>query len=439
MNKASIKLTSFILVIFIVISSFAFASCSDGDLTEKPSSTPESSSQTSVNEEPFSGSDPSESQNEPPLTPPEDEFTPPDIPSLPDTGDVSLAASQGLRSAVSILASFTVNSFWTGTATGTSAGSGVIYKLDAKNGSAFIITNYHVVFNSASVTENGISDDISIVLFGLEYAEDAIPATYVGGSANYDIAILRVDSNEVLKTAAANGSATAVTVANSDILAAGQTAIAIGNPESSGISVTTGIVSVDSEYIYMTSSTGYGNIELRVVRIDTAVNSGNSGGGLFNSRGELIGIVNAKMNSSNVENIGYAIPSNVARAIADNIIDYCYGSDNESVMRGILGLTVTTDSITTRYDPESGMIIRNENVIVQEISSSGLAEDILKVNDIVKSISIGDKTVSVTRRHHLIDAMLDVRVGDTVSMTVIRDGEEITVSTVITEDCLTAY
>ena len=353
--------------------------------------------------------------------------------------DVSAAANKGLRSAVSVYATFTVNGYWGSTTTGTSAGSGVIYRFNEETGSAFIITNYHVVYNSASVTKDGISDEIAIFLYGMESSEYAIPATYVGGSMNYDIAVLYVAENPIMQTAAKNRSVAAVTIADSDQVQVGTTAIAIGNPESSGISVTTGIVSVDSEYIGMTGSDGKSTVSFRVIRIDTAVNSGNSGGGLFNGNGDLIGIVNAKVTASDVENIGYAIPSNIARAIADNIVDYCFGKECKTVMRGILGISIGVSGLTTSYDPETGILRKYERVVVAEVVSGGLGSEILVVGDIVKAISVGEKTVEVTRQHHLIDLMLEVRVGDTVTITVERDGEEMTVQTVITEACLTAY
>ena len=184
------------------------------------------------------------------------------------TGDnndnITYATASGLRSAVSIYCTFETTYGGTNpwnptpsTQTYYTTGSGVIYKLES-DGSAFIVTNYHVVYDSNSNTDNHISDKIYIYLYGLESEAYAIPATYVGGSANYDIAVLRVDKNDILLDAIETGAATAVTVANSDELTPGMTTIAIGNPSSSdadlgGISVTKGIVSVDSEYITMSA------------------------------------------------------------------------------------------------------------------------------------------------------------------------------------------
>lgn len=364
--------------------------------------------------------------------------------------NVAYATAAGLRSAVSIYCTFEKTTGgtnpWNPTPSTSSyytAGSGVIYRLET-DGSAFIVTNHHVVYDSGSNTENKVSDKIYVYLYGLESEAYAIPATYVGGSANYDIAVLRVDQSDVLKDAIASGAASAVTLGEQNEIVPGMTTIAIGNPSASdadlgGLSVTQGIVSVDSEYITMTAADGSGQVEFRVIRTDTPVNSGNSGGGLFNDKGELVGIVNAKIMSSDLENIGYAIPIGVVRGVADNIIDYCYGQECESVMRGLLGITVTTSALSTSYDSESGTFVKNEEITVYEVSAGGLGEEILKANDMIKSITVGEKTVVITRQYHLIDAMLDVRVGDTVSLVIVRDGTEMTVSTTITEESLAAY
>ncbi len=80
-----------------------------------------------------------------------------------------------------------------------SAGSGVIYRID-EDGSAYVITNHHVVYENDSTAENHISNDISIFLYGMEGSNYAIPAVYVGGSQNYDIAVLKIENNSILKT-----------------------------------------------------------------------------------------------------------------------------------------------------------------------------------------------------------------------------------------------
>ena len=361
--------------------------------------------------------------------------------------NVAYAAASGLRSAVSVYCFYTQttggNSFWTPTPTTKtyySAGSGVIYTLE-EGGSAFVVTNFHVVYDGSSDSADGISEEIYLYLYGMESDKYAIPATFVGGSAKYDLAVLRVEQSEILKAAMASGSAIAATVGDSDSLMPGQTSIAIGNPASEdleGLSVTCGVISVDSEYIVMNAVDNSGEAEFRVIRIDTPVNPGNSGGGLYNDKGELIGIVNAKTVITNVESIGYAIPSNVVRAVADNIIDHCYGKDCKRVMRGTLGISVAVTGLSTYYDSDLGVLRCCEEISVYEVTAGGLGAEILQAGDLILSITVGNRTVEVTRQHHLIDAMLDARIGAEISLKILRNGETLTVSTVITEASMTA-
>lgn len=352
-----------------------------------------------------------------------------------------LAASKALLSAVSIECVFERIQYsgWYGqtTSTVTSRGSGVIYKLDKNAGDAYVITNYHVVYDAYSKTQNHISDDITLRLYGQEAEGYEIPATYIGGSMNYDLAVLKVDGSEVLM----KSNAMAVSFANSDEVSVLETAIAIGNPEGKGISATVGCVNVDSEYITLSmsdadSSTAF---QLRVMRIDAAVNGGNSGGGLFNAYGELIGIVNAKMSSNTVDNIGYAIPSNVVLAVANNIIDYCDGTEKECVYRCIVGINVTAEESYTEYNAETGKIIKKEKVGISVIGTNSPINDKLEVGDVINSITIAGKKYEVFRIHHVVDSMLNARVGDTVVFNVTRGTQTFEVTVNITESLLTPY
>ena len=362
-----------------------------------------------------------------------------------EKSNISAASAKGLSNAVSITCKFKAtvqvggawrpNSSNTTTKDYSASGSGVIYKLDKASGDAFIITNYHVVYDASSNTDNGISDDISVYLYGSEDDEGVIKAEYVGGSLYYDIAVLRIEDSEILK----NSSATAVEISNSDNVTVGDNAIAIGNAQGYGISASFGIVSVDSEYITMTAADEKTSVSFRVMRIDTAVNSGNSGGGLYDDKGNLIGIVNAKIVEDGVENIGYAIPSNVAVSIAENIIDYCYEQETERVQRALIGIRVDTSNSKATYNAETGRFEIKETVSVSEVNANSLSEGILEVGDVLLSVTINDKTTSITRQHHVIDMMLDVRVGDIVTFNILRDGEEKSVSLTITENCLTEY
>lgn len=357
------------------------------------------------------------------------------------SGDTAaaVAISNGLRSSVSVYSVFTQEGRWGfGGANSTteyySAGSGVIYQLDKSSGDAIIITNYHVVYDADSRQENGIAESITVYLYGSEISGMEMEATYVGGSMYYDLAVLYVEGSEVLK----NSDAVAVTVADSDEVQVGSTAIAIGNAEGSGISATSGVVSVASEYITMTASDGVTSVDYRVMRIDTAVNSGNSGGGLFDENGCLIGIVNAKTIDDGVENIGYALPSSVVVAVVDNIMDYCFGTDCENVMRPIMGVTVMTTASNAVYDEDTGMLSIVDTVEIYEVDSTQIGS-VFQPGDVLVSAQLNGVEKKLTRQYHVIDLMLTSRVGDTVQFTVLRNGEELKLDITITEDCLTAY
>ena len=247
--------------------------------------------------------------------------------------------------------------------------------------------------------------------------------------------MLQIDNSDIIKAS----DACEVEVADSDKIVVGDTAIAIGNAQGYGISTSFGIVSVDSEYITMTAADGSTTVSFRVMRTDTAVNSGNSGGGLYDDKGNLIGIVNAKIVDDGVENIGYAIPSNVTVSIAENIIDYCHGTEEDRVQRALLGITVSTSDSKAIYHSETGSFTIEETVSVYEVTEGSLADGILQAEDILVSATVNGNTTEITRQYHIIDMMLDVRVGDIVTLKILRASEENTVSITITEDCLTAY
>lgn len=350
------------------------------------------------------------------------------------TSNVATAAALGLRSAVSVWCTF-YEEGWRGNVTEYySAGSGVIYQINKSEGDAFVITNYHVVFDVNSRAENGIAEEIILYLYGSEISGREINATYVGGSQYYDIAVLRIEDSQVLR----DSDAVAATVADSDAVQVGSTAIAVGNPEGGGISTSSGVISVDSEYITMTAADGMTSVSYRVMRIDTAVNSGNSGGGLYDDRGRLIGIVNAKTIDDGVENIGYALPSSSVVAVADNIIDYCFETDCESVQRAMLGVTVLTKDSYAKFDADTGMSTIVETVEIYEVTQGKLGE-VFQIGDVLVSVTVGGTTKQVTRQHHIIDMLMTARPGDKVTFEVLRNGVNTSLTVTLTEDCLTAY
>ncbi len=332
-----------------------------------------------------------------------------------------------------------------------SAGAGVIYSIDNLVGGPYIVTNFHVVYNADSVgneTVSHVSDDIIVYLYG---SSESIPATYVGGSINYDIAVLRVEDSKAFKASGAS----AAKVADSDSVSVGESVYAIGNPEGEGISVTSGVVSVDAEYINITAADDSTTLSLLEIRTDAAINHGNSGGGLFNASGELVGIVNARDEGDGVTGFGYAIPSNLATAVARSIIDNANeGSNDKGATRATLGVTVQIESSESRYDAVTGKTYIEESVIVR--SSSGVGAEMgLNVNDtlisakIVRNIQQEDGTVikevivekALTRMHMLSTLLFDVRKGDTLTLVVSRNNEtvELTPHTFTSESEFTLF
>ena len=233
--------------------------------------------------------------------------------SAKDVSDVT----KGLLSSVSVVA---------GPSMMASVGSGIIYSIDKDKGDAIILTNYHVIYNDyASDGETEYYNEIKVYLYGSEVSansqtaaqEMGIPAEFIGGSKQYDIAVLKIRESELIKKSIAR----AAEFADSDYVYVGEDIIAVGNAEAEGISVTEGIVSMPSENIVALAIGSTSTfISRRVIRFDAAVSPGNSGGGLFDSDGKLVGIVCAKRTESKDEGIGYAIPSNVAVTIAKNIL-----------------------------------------------------------------------------------------------------------------------
>ena len=186
----------------------------------------------------------------------------------------SLVASKSIASVVTVSAYSSQNA-------SPINGSGIIYDLD-ENGNAIIVTNYHVTYSSSS--ENKAHKFYDLFLYGQDYTK-VINATFVGGSADYDISVLKVTASDVLK----NSNAQKVSI-DTNTPKLGTTCLAVGNPNGDGIAISRGVVSVDSEPVKMTIA-GVTKSR-RLLRHDCYITGGSSGGGLFDMNGNLIGITN---------------------------------------------------------------------------------------------------------------------------------------------------
>ena len=300
---------------------------------------------------------------------------------------------------------------------GVSGGSGVIYNLDQPNGNAIIVTNYHVVYDQYST--NNIGKEIKVMLRGQEYQEYQMIAQYIGGSMTYDLAVLSIENSEVIK----NSNARAVTIDTAPTKVGGS-AIAIGNPQGEGMAVTEGIVSVDSEYIDMVLVDNKTSAQMRVMRVDTAINKGNSGGGLFNAEGKLIGIVNAKIIKTGVEGVGYAIPASIVRSVVNNVLATCDGT-NTPLYKPVLGIQAKIRDSKLAYNSDRGIYQIKETIVVDQITNNSLAYGKLQVGDVLVSINVGGVDKGIDRLFVVSDSLLDARVGQNVTIKVLRDGQQV--------------
>ena len=354
-----------------------------------------------------------------------------------DTGstDIEDGASFAVNSVVSIYCKFTTTitsrDWWGRTQTYSndysSAGSGVIISDSKNEGIAYIITNYHVVYDKDANSK--ISDDMYIYLYGMEYDQYKIPATYVGGSMQYDIAVIKVTS-DIYK----NSGAYPATVGSSSSLTIGRSVIAIGNPEAEGISITSGVISVPSESIQITAADERSTNNIRVIRIDAAVNSGNSGGGLFDAQGKLIGIVNAKSVDTEIEGMCYAIPINIGYAIANKIINTCDGVTKTTVSKPTLGISIEVASSRSEYSSTTKSTSIIQQIGVSEVSTDGASYGILEVGDIINSIVYGDKEYLVTNIYSIEDLMLLANKGGTITVNITRNSENMSVNITLSNE-----
>ena len=272
------------------------------------------------------------------------------------------------------------------------AGSGVIISSDG-----YILTCAHVVDGASTIT---------VTIGNKDYT-----ATLVGEDTTSDIAVIKIDADGL----------TPATVGNSDGLKVGQSVMAVGNPLGElGGTVTGGMISALNRSVTIQGSSSVNTMSL--IQMDASVSPGNSGGGLFNMNGELIGIVNAKSSSSDAEGLGFAIPINDAIKVAQELLENGYVTG-----RPYLGITylAVEDAQTA-----SQLGVNAYGVYVVEVVKGGPAEK--------AGLQAGDRIVSVdgteiASKDDLGTLMQKHAAGDTLSITIARDGQMQTVNVTLGE------
>lgn len=281
------------------------------------------------------------------------------------------------------------SNFWGGQQVVSGAGSGVIFTADG-----YIITNNHVIEGAQQIKVK-LSDDT-------EYT-----AKLIGTDSQSDIAVLKIDATGL----------TPAVLGDSDSVQVGELSIAVGNPLGTlSNTATDGIISgLDREV------TVQGNT-MRLMQTSAAVSPGNSGGGLFNANGELVGIVNAKSTGEYAEGLGFAIPINTAKQVAQDLIENGYVTG-----RPALGITVISIS-----DAQTAMQygVSSFGVYVQSVTSgSGADKAGMKVGD--RIVSVGSQLVESTS--DVTNALKDLNAGDVVEVQVDRNRELMTLNITLGE------
>lgn len=268
------------------------------------------------------------------------------------------------------------------------AGSGVIITEDG-----YIITNNHVVSGASQVTVR-TSD-------GTEY-----PATVVGADSKTDIAVLKIEATGL----------TPAVVGDSDSLQVGEFTLAVGNPLGElGGTVTDGIISALDREVTVENQT------MNLLQTNAAVSPGNSGGGLFNDSGELIGIVNAKSASLEVEGLGFAIPVDSARPVITDLVDLGYVTGRPYIGITMQDVSLRYGNSNNRNNPFSFYMDNYvTRVQVMSVESGSAAEKGgLLVNDILMSLNGKE----ITGSSQFAAMLYEYKVGDTVTITVLRGNE----------------
>ena len=320
-----------------------------------------------------------------------------DLVSLSNYSDTTVyAANKILPSIVGIEVTYNVTSNGSifglygsqgATSTATASGSGIIISEDG-----YILTNNHVVSSSSSSTYYEISGATSVKV-NLMNDDTEYEATIVGKDSQTDLAVLKIDAENL----------TAAEFADSDSVKVGEFAMAVGNPLDLGLTITCGVISAVNREVTDEDGNTYSCIQT-----DAAINSGNSGGALVNSQGQVIGVNTLKVSSTGVEGIGFAIPINSTVDIINDLITY------NKVRRpyiGISGRDLDTET-ANQLSLVEGVYVYS----VEEYSAAELAG--LQPGDVI----VAADGQSLTTMDELNEIKNSHSIGDEMTLTIYRDG-----------------
>lgn len=311
-----------------------------------------------------------------------------------ETGKLMTAAevyAKNVNATVGIQTSITSTNLWGQQTTSAASGSGFILTADG-----YIVTNYHVIQNANSVTVS-------------TYGGASYNAKIVGYDEGNDLAVLKIEATGL----------SPVVLGSSEKLNVGDTVLAIGNPLGElTFSLTTGVVSALNREV-----TFSGGTVMDLLQTDCAINSGNSGGALFNLYGEVVGITNAKYSGSSssgasIDNIAFAIPIDSVRAIVESIIEKGYYA------KPVIGVSVTD------VDENSRQLGIPAGAWVKEVTAGGAAEAVgIQANDVITAIN-GTEISGVSDLKRIL---AKASAGDELSLAIWRKNQSLTLTVVVRE------
>ncbi len=329
-----------------------------------------------------------------------------DLVSLSNISDTGVAVAQKvLPSIVGISVEYSVNSLFSrNPSTATAEGSGVIISSDG-----YILTNNHVIDTSSSSSSSSYYEVEKATKISVYLYNDETPyeAKIVGTDEQTDLAVIKIDKTDL----------TAAELGDSDTVQVGEWCMSVGNPLGMKSTVCQGSISALNREITDSDGKTY-----TVLQTDAAINEGNSGGALVNSKGQVIGINTLKASGEGVEGLGFAIPINSTKSIYQDLIQY---SKVKRPYIGITGSDITEDTLKANptFDLKIGAYVRS----VDDYSPAEKAG--LKVGDIIIEAD-GQKVESMD---DLNDIKNTHQIGDKMNLKLYRDGKELTVEFTLAE------
>ncbi len=321
--------------------------------------------------------------------------------SLVEYSETSISVAQKvLPSIVGINVEYQVNTIFSNKSSSASAsGSGIIISEDG-----YILTNNHIVSssNSSSFYQMSEATKITVNLYNDSTTYDA---EVIGTDELTDLAVIKINKTGL----------TPAELGDSDSVQIGEFAMAIGNPLGLTFSVSSGIISATNREITDTDGKKY-----TLIQTDAAINSGNSGGALVNSKGQVIGLNTLKISGNGVEGMGFAIPINATKEIYSQLIEY------NKVKRPYIGIsTIDVDNQTASYYNLS------VGIYVDSVSDFSPAQKSgIKVGDVITKIN----DVSVTTADELNAEKSKYSIGEQITLTLVRNNQEMTVTLTLEEE-----